>query len=76
MKHSAQIVTFLTAKTACGAMPLQPAETRPRSSFPESRVTFPRYNYYTDETISMAGTEYFGETAVTGIKTDSHFWIF
>ena len=30
----------------------------------------------TDETISMADTEYFGETAVTGIKTDSHFWIF
>ena len=52
---------------AYGAMPLEPAETRPRSNFPESRVTFPRYNpakLNTDETILMAGTEYFGETAV------------
>ena len=35
MKHSAQIITF------CGAMP---AETKPRSNFPESRVAFPWYN--------------------------------
>ena len=31
-------------KPAYGAMPLEPAETRPRSNFPESRVAFPRYN--------------------------------
>ena len=31
-------------KSAYGLMPLQPAETRPRSNFPESRVAFPRYN--------------------------------
>ena len=45
----------------------QPAETRPRSNFSESRVAFPRYNQAklnTDETILMAGTEYFGETEV------------
>ena len=52
-------------KPAYGAMPLEPAETRPRSNFPESRAAFPRYNQLnTDETILMAGTEYFGETAV------------
>ena len=53
-------------KAAYGSMPLEPAETRPRSNFPESRVAFPRYNQLsrTDETILMAGTEYFGETAV------------
>ena len=46
-------------------MPLEPAETRPRSKFPESRAAFPRYNQLnTDETILMAGTEYLGETAV------------
>ena len=47
-------------------MPLEPAETRPTSNFPESRVVFPRYKLAklnTDETI-MAGTEYFGETVV------------
>ena len=43
-------------------MPLEPSQTRPRSNFPESRVAFPRLN--TDETILMAGTEYFGQTAV------------
>ena len=53
-------------KPAYGAMPLEPAETRSRSNFPESRVAFSRYNQLsrTDETILMAGTEYFGETAV------------
>ena len=48
-------------------MPLERTETRPRSNFPESRVAFPRCNLAklnTDETILMAGTEYFGETAV------------
>ena len=31
-------------KSAYGSMPLEPAETRPRSNFPESRDAFPRYN--------------------------------
>ena len=31
-------------KPAYGAMPLEAAETRPRSNFPEWRVAFPRYN--------------------------------
>ena len=53
-------------KPAYGAMPLEPAETRRRSNFPESgvpsKVQLAKLN--TDETILMAGTEYFGETAV------------
>ena len=52
---------------AYGAMPLEPAETRPRSNFSESRVYFSKVQsakLNTDETILMAGTEYFGETAV------------
>ena len=31
-------------KRAYGAMPFEPAEARPRSNFPQSRVAFPRYN--------------------------------
>ena len=42
-------------KPTYGAMSLEPTETRPRSNFPESRVTFPRYNQLlklnSDETI-------------------------
>ena len=34
MKSSAQIITFLKAKSTYGSMPLEPAETRPRSNFP------------------------------------------
>ena len=34
-------------KPTYGAMPLEPAETRPRSNFCESRVAFPRYNQLT-----------------------------
>ena len=50
-------------------MPLEPAETKPRSNFPESRVES-RFSKVqsakrnTDETKLMAGTEYFGQTAV------------
>ena len=33
-------------KPASGAMPLEPAETRPRYNFPEARVAFPRYKQY------------------------------
>ena len=34
----------LHKKLVYGSMPLELAETRPRSNFPESRVGFPRYN--------------------------------
>ena len=54
-------------KSAYGSMSSEPAETRARSNFPESRVAFPRYNQLklnTDETIFIAGTEYFGQNAV------------
>ena len=44
MKHSAQIVTFLSAlRLAYGSMPLEPAETRPRSNSPESRNAFSKF---------------------------------
>ena len=45
-------------------MPLESAETRPRSNFPESRVALARFSKVqsaklnTDETILMAGIEY------------------
>ena len=49
-------------------MPLEPAETRPRSNdFPESVSRFSKVQsakLNTDETILTAGTEYFGQTAV------------
>ena len=48
-------------------MPLEPAETRPRSNFPESRESFSKVRLAklnTDVTISMPGTDYFGETAL------------
>ena len=67
MKPLQKLSPSYLKKLAYGAMPLEPVETRPRSNFPESRVTFPRYNpakLNTDETILMAGTEYFGQTAV------------
>ena len=67
MKHSAQIVTFLSAqKLAYGSIPLEAADTRPRSNFPESRVPFKArpVELNTDKTILMPGTDYFGETAV------------
>ena len=49
-------------KPAYGAMPLEPAETRPRAESSFSKVQSAKLN--TDETILMAGTEYFGQTAV------------
>ena len=45
----------------------QPAETRPRSNFLESRVAFSKVRsakLNTDVTISMPSTDYFGETAL------------
>ena len=38
MKHSAQIITFLSAKTGLWFNAIRAAETRPRSNFPESIV--------------------------------------
>ena len=66
MKHSAQIVTLPAQRLAYGSMPLQPAETRPRSNFPESRNAFFKERsakLNTDVTLLMPGTDYFGETA-------------
>ena len=42
MKYSAQsqMVTLSAQRVAYGSMPLEPAETRPRSNFPESRTVF------------------------------------
>ena len=48
-------------------MPLELAETGPRSNFPESRSAFSKVRSAkpnTDVTILMPGTDYFGETAL------------
>ena len=67
MKHSAQLVTLSAQRLAYGSMPLEPAETRPRYNFPESRNAFSNVRsakLNTDVTILMPGTDYFGETAL------------
>ena len=54
-------------RLAYGSMPLELAETRPRSNFPESRNAFSKVrsaNLNIDVKISMPGTDYFGETAL------------
>ena len=40
MKHSAQLVTLSAQRLVYGSMPLELAEIRPRSNFPESRNAF------------------------------------
>ena len=48
-------------------MPLEPAETRTTSNFPESRSAFSRVRsakLNTGITMLMAGTDYFGKTAL------------
>ena len=53
-------------------MPLEPAETRSRSNFPESRVSFSKVRsakLNTDVTISMPGTDYFGKVKPHLINT-------
>ena len=66
MKHSAQLATLSAQRLAYGSMPLEFAETRPRSTdFPESRNSFSKVRsakLNTDVTILMPGTDYFGET--------------
>ena len=67
MKHSAQIVTLSAQRLAYGSMPLELAETRSSSNFPEwrnvlSKVRSAKLN--TNVTILMPGTDYFGETAL------------
>ena len=65
MKHTTQIITFLSAKTSLfGSKPLEPAETRPRSNF-VSRKLLSKVQSGTkhQRNVFMAGTEYFGETA-------------
>ena len=66
MKHSARVVTLSAQRLAYGSMPLEPAETRPRSNFAEStnafsKVRSTRLNF--DATMLMPSTDYFGETA-------------
>ena len=63
MKYSAQsqMVTLSAQRVAYGSMPLEPAETRPRSTFLESRVSFSKVRSAkpnTDETILMPDTDY------------------
>ena len=77
MKHSAQLVTLSAQRLAYGSMPLELAETRPRSNFPESRNAFSKVRsakLYTDVTILMPGTEYFGETALNPRSGVFFFW--
>ena len=38
MKHGAQIATLSAQRLAYGSMPLELAESRPRSNFPQSRT--------------------------------------
>ena len=67
MKRSAQIITFLSSKIGLWFNVIRARWNycSPRSNFPESRVAFPRYSQLnTDETMLMAGTEYFGLTSV------------
>ena len=63
IKHSGQLVTLSAQRLAYGSMPLELAETRPRSNFPESRNAFSKVRLAelnTDVKISMPGTDYFG----------------
>ena len=73
MKHSTQLVTLSAQRLAYGSMPLELAESRPRSNFPESRNSFSKVRsakLNTDVTILMPGTDYFGENALK--KKTSH----
>ena len=57
----------LHKKLVYGSMPLELAETRPRSNFPESRNAFSKVRsakLNTDIKILMPDTDYFGETAL------------
>ena len=73
-------------RLAYGSMPLELAETRPRSNFPESRNAFSKVRsakLNIDVKILMPGTDYFGETALKqditylstpgGNHTNTHF---
>ena len=75
MKHSTQLVILSAQRPAYGSMPLELAETRPRSNFPESRNSFSKARpgkLNTDVTILMPGTDYFRETALK-IKQDTPY---
>ena len=72
MKHSTQLVTLSAQGLAYGSMPLELAETKPRSNFPELRNAFSKVRsakLNNDVTILMPCTDYFGETA---LKTSHH----
>ena len=60
-------VTLSAQRLVYGSMPLELAETRPRSNFPESRIALSEVRsakLNTDVKILMHGTDYFGETAL------------
>ena len=66
-EHGAQLVTLSAQRLSYGAMPLELAETRPRSNFLKSRNAFSEVRsakLNIDVTILMPGTDYFGETAL------------
>ena len=60
MKHSAQLLTLSAqSRLAYGSMPLEPAETRPRSNFPESINAFSKVR-----SANLNTEDYLGETAL------------
>ena len=61
------LLPCLHKKLVYGSMPLELAETRPRSNFSESRNAFSKVRsakLNTDVKILVPGTDYFGETAL------------
>ena len=67
MKRSAQIITFLSSKIGLwfNAIRARWNQTQIQFSWVESRFSkVQSAKLKTDETILMAGTEYFGQTAV------------
>ena len=66
MKRSAQIITFLSSKIGLwfNAIRARWNQTQIQFSWVESRFSKVSAKLNTDETILMAGTEYFGQTAV------------
>ena len=70
-----KLVTLSAQRLAYGSMPLELAETRPRSNFPESRNAFSKVRsakLNTDLTVLMPDTDYFGETALKQDITCQH----
>ena len=65
--NSAQFFILSAQTLDYGSMPLELAETKPRSNFPESKNAFSKVlsaKLNTDVKILMPGSDYFGETAL------------